>query len=231
MTDSSGVPGEFCDQRHEAHIGPLPQTIWVISSQRLSCTTAHCKHAVNAPAVLQRIHRFTKKKKRWGHGGAAGCPVSPMAESLYAGRACSVCCGTDVKWTAVQVYKRSSINNREREPGQRMHTPLLGGSADSTADRPKEGSSVSIMVSLQIIYISPLLLCCPQAHKASFSMLLLAIGVRQTSSEVYCGWSKGVGTNAHRHTRTARCSVSTGFHRETAILTRMIHVQVSLTAE
>lgn len=125
-----------------------------------------------------------------------------VTETVYADRACSVCYGMDVKWTAVEVYKKSSMKREitGREPGQRTHTPLLGGSADSTADRPREGSSVSIMVSLQIIYISPLLLCCPQAHKASFSMLLLAKGVRETSSEVYCGWSKGVRTNAHRPT-------------------------------
>lgn len=80
--------------------------------------------------------------------------------------------------------------------------PRLGGSADSTVEWPRAGSSVSIMVSLQIIYISSLLLCCPQAHKARFSMLLLAKGVGETSSEVYCGWSKGVQTNAYRHTCT-----------------------------
>ena len=85
------------------------------------------------------------------------------------------------------------------------------------------------MVCLQIIYISPLLLCCPQAHKASFSMLLLAKGVRETSSEVYCGWSKIVRTNAYRHTHERRTlfSFDGGDHRS-AILTRMIHVQLFL---
>lgn len=134
--------------------------------------------------------------------------LSGVSSASWAVWVCSVYSGVDVKWTAVEVYKRNR-NNRAREPGQRMHTPLLGGSADSTADGPREGSSVSIMVSLQIIYISPLLLCCPQTHKASFSMLLLAKGVRETSSEVYCGWSKVVRTNAYRHTRTANYSVST----------------------
>lgn len=65
------------------------------------------------------------------------------------------------------------------------------------------------MVSLQIIYISPLLLCSPQAHKASFSMLLLANGAGETSSEVCCGWSQGVRTDARRRTRTAFCALST----------------------
>lgn len=36
---------------------------------------------------------------------------------------------------------------RERETGRRAHAPLLGGRADSTADRPRAGSSVSITVS------------------------------------------------------------------------------------
>lgn len=44
-------------------------------------------------------------------------------------------------------------NNWKTDQGRK--TPLLGGSADSTADRPKAGSSVSITLSLQIIYISP----------------------------------------------------------------------------
>lgn len=39
---------------------------------------------------------------------------------------------------------------------------------------PAGGSSVSIMVALQIICVSPPLLRCPQLHKAGFSMLLLA---------------------------------------------------------
>lgn len=155
----------------------------------------HCCHTM-CWMILQR--------ERTGWGGADWRPVCIMAESLHADWACSLCPGMDVKWTAVEVYKRreqyENRNNRRREPGQRTHTPLLGGSADSTADRPRERSSVSIMVSLQIIYISPLLLCCPQAHKASFSMLLLAKAVRETSSEVYCGWSKVVRTNAYRHT-------------------------------
>lgn len=105
-------------------------------------------------------------------------------------------------------------NRKEREPepgaGVCGALPRLGGSADSTAEWPRAGSSVSIMVSLQIIYTSPLLLCCPQAHKARFSMLLLAKGVGETSSEVYCGWSKGVRlrTNAYRH---ARALVRFGF--------------------
>lgn len=57
------------------------------------------------------------------------------------------------------------------------------------------------MVSLQINYISPLLLGCPQAHEASFSMLLLAKAARGSSSEVCGGWSKVVRTDALRHTR------------------------------
>lgn len=44
----------------------------------------------------------------------------------------------------------------EREREKQPSAPLLGGGADLTADTTKDGSSVSIMVSLQIIYISPL---------------------------------------------------------------------------
>lgn len=88
-------------------------------------------------------------------------------------------------------------------------TPLLGGSADSTADRPTNHLS-PLWSPYKSSTFPPLLLCCPQAHKASFSMLLLASGGREASSEVYCGWSKAVRTNARGPTRTAHCSASTG---------------------
>lgn len=46
---------------------------------------------------------------------------------------------------------KTEISKREQD--QRTQTIFLGGIADSTADRPKAGSSVFIMVSLQIIHI------------------------------------------------------------------------------
>lgn len=147
--------------------------------------------------------------KEWGCKAAA---VSLMAESAM-----------DVKWTAVEVYKR---NKWRGAPGQNAHSPSWVAALIQQHTEPRDGSSVSIMVSLQIIYISPLLLCCPQAHKASFSMLLLAKGGRESSSEVHCGWSKkkkkAVRTNTYGPTHT---------YRKTAILTRMRHRQRSLTAE
>lgn len=107
--------------------------------------------------------------------GCKAAAVCLMAESAM-----------DVKWTAVEVYKR---NKWRGAPGQNAHSPSWVAALIQQHTEPRDGSSVSIMVSLQIIYISPLLLCCPQAHKASFSMLLLAKGGRESSSEVHCGWS------------------------------------------
>lgn len=73
-----------------------------------------------------------------------------------------------------------------------------------------KGSSVSIMVSQQMIYISPLLHCCPQTHKASFSMLLLAQGVRDIHWGLLWVVEGCRNRRIQTQTRTAYCSVSTG---------------------
>lgn len=116
-------------------------------------------------------------------------------------------CSDALLWRSVL-----KTESKVKELGWRALTDLLGGSVDSLADRPRAGSSVSIMVSLQIIYISPFLLCCPQAHKASFSMLLLAKGVRETVRRGMLWVVVGGSTNQciQTCTRTAHYSVSTG---------------------
>lgn len=73
---------------------------------------------------------------------------------------------------------------------------------------PAGGSSVSIMVALQIISVSPPLLRCPQVHKASFSMLLLAAADAGGMGEVDHGWSR-----THRHL------LQPGLHHKAAALT------------
>lgn len=73
---------------------------------------------------------------------------------------------------------------------------------------PAGGSSVSIMVALQIICVSPPLLRCPQVHKASFSMLLLAAADAGGMGEVDHGWSR-----THRHL------LQPGLHHKAAALT------------
>lgn len=105
--------------------------------------------------------------------------------------------------SAVEVYKRTGIKTEtaERERGQSAHTPLLGGSADSTADGPKNGSFVSIMASLQIIYISPLVLCCPQAHKAiDFPCCLWQRARGRHSSRCVVGGRRVYGPTLWTHT-------------------------------
>lgn len=66
------------------------------------CVKVHSFHAL-------RKRFATLQRERVGCGGAAWRPVCLMAETLYADRACSVCHGMDVKWTAVEVYKKSSM--------------------------------------------------------------------------------------------------------------------------
>lgn len=108
----------------------------------------------------------------------------------------------DVEWTAVEVHIKAGITQRK---SQRMHTP------DRVADRPRDGSSVSIMVGLQIVYISPLLLCWPQAHEASVLMLLLANKGSERDIQRGVLWVVGGCRNQRIQTHTYRIySVSTG---------------------
>lgn len=86
----------------------------------------------------------------------------------------------------------------------RTHTPPDWVAALIQTDGPKDGSSVSIMVSLQIIYISPLLLFCPQAHEASFSMLLLAGRDERAIQRVVLWVVEGC---KNRRTRPHTCTV------------------------
>lgn len=76
---------------------------------------------------------------------------------------------------------------------------------------PAGGSSVSIMVALQIICVSPPLLRCPQLHKAGFSMLLLA-----AADAGWLRWIPGgrgpTGTFSSLG-RTAKLLLSTGHDR------------------
>lgn len=156
-----------------------------------------------------------------------------IAESQYADRVHSVWFGIELKLTAVEVYKRSSIKVEitGRQSQTREHT-LLYWVAELIQQQtdPEQDHLSPLWSPYKSSTFPPLLLCCPQAHKASFSMLLLAKGVRETSSEVYCGWSMGVWTNAYRHTHRILFSFDETDHK-TAILTRMIHVQPLLTAE
>lgn len=99
---------------------------------------------------------------------AAWCPALFVAESLHADQAHA---GHSIQGWSSTIRERAG-----RASQARTHTPPDWVAALIQTDGPKDGSSVSIMVSLQIIYISPLLLFCPQAHEASFSMLLLAGG-------------------------------------------------------
>lgn len=138
-------------------LNSIVQNIWKLVKHTWHTQTPTLKHHIFALPLLQRslnscglLDLLPAFPSCTVYMTLPLCPVCFMAESQYVDRERSV-------WTAVEVYKRSSIKTEitGREPGQRAHTPLLGGRADSTADRPRAGSSVSIMVSLQIIYISP----------------------------------------------------------------------------
>lgn len=119
----------------------------------------------------------------------------------------------------------------EREREKQPSAPLLGGGADLTADTTKDGSSVSIMVSLQIIYISPLF------SSAARKPIKLAFpccfwqgeAARHPARCIVGGREKGCVRN--QRAPTARCSTLTAFRHSAAILTGVMHVQRSLTAE
>lgn len=86
----------------------------------------------------------------------------------------------DLKRWACNV--KTEISKREQD--QRTQTIFLGGIADSTADRPRAGSSVFILVSLQIIYIFLYFFAAHMLIKLAFPCCFWL-----KDGEVCCGWS------------------------------------------
>lgn len=161
-----------------------------------------------------------------------------MAESLYADRARSVCSGMDVKWSAAEVYKRNSMKREitEAEGGSQAGertlpywvAALIQQQTDPEKDHlsplwsPYKSSTFPLFSSAAHKLIKLAFPCCSwqkecERHPARCTVLWVVEGCANP-------------THTDPHTHRTPFSFD-GVDHKAAILTRMIHVQLLLTAE
>lgn len=159
-------------------------------------------------------------------------PYGKPNDSLYADTVCSVYSVMDVKWTAVQVYKR---NNIKREITQRarplVHTPywvatLIQQQTDQEIDHlsplwsPYKSSTFPLLSSTAHKLIKLAFPCCFWQNDWERRPARCIVGGRRVHEPIH--------TDPHTY-RMLFCF--DGLNHKTAILTRMIHVQLLRTAE
>lgn len=122
-----------------------------------------------------------------------------MAESLHADRACSVHSGVDVKWSAVEVYKRirmkREITGRERARPERTLPYWVAALIQQQTD-PKTDHLSPLWSPYKSSTFPLFSYAAHKLIKLAFPCCFWQMEGRETSSEVYCGWSKAVRTNA-----------------------------------